>query len=305
MTARKGLQHAQRFQSEQKLAEDLAESKADIYVLNARELAEFWLTVQRQEGKSQPQIESAFKQLTGLDSTTQILSLGRDYGAAGNDLATMLVLGTDLKRGSRFFETYSMVTQNGRNYIIFKGNHRARLIVKGTRYLATNTLMIKMAVGTEGLKNSAKSGFLVSVIFSVSLHSIQWLFEDEYRWTHWLAGISTDLVKIAIASTAGYLAAAGAALFMGAAVVAVVPIIVGVAVSLLVGYTLNVIDKKFEITKSLIQWFEYQEKSLLDKVNAGIVYITSSTVRYVKRSLYKTATDKINQLLRRRPQLWL
>ncbi|HAW93386.1 MULTISPECIES: hypothetical protein [unclassified Arsukibacterium] len=305
MTARKGLQHAQRFQSEQKLAEDLAESRADIYVLNARELAEFWLTVQRQEGKSQSQIDSSFKQLTGLDPTTQILALGRDYGAAGNDLATMLVLGTDLKGGSRFFETYSMVTQNGRNYIIFKGNHRARLIVKGTRYLATKTLMIKMAVGTEGLKNSAKSGFLVSVIFSVTLHSIQWLFEDEYRWTHWLAGISTDLVKIAIASTAGYLAAAGIALFMGAAVVAVVPIVVGVAVSLLVGYTLNVIDKKFEITKSLIQWFEYQEKSLLDKVNAGIVYVTSSTVLYVKRSLYKTATDKINQLLRRRPQLWL
>jgi hypothetical protein len=165
--------------------------------------------------------------------------------------------------------------------------------------------MIKMAVGTEGLKNSAKSGFLVSVIFSVSLHSIQWLFEDEYRWTHWLAGISTDLVKIAIASTAGYLAAAGAAFFMGAAVVAVVPIIVGVAVSLLVGFTLNVIDKKFEITKSLIQWFEYQEKSLLDKVDAGIVYITSSAVQYVKRSLFKSTTDKINQLLRRRPQLWL
>ncbi|KKO49475.1 hypothetical protein VT06_06500 [Arsukibacterium sp. MJ3] len=300
-----GKQQAMRFQLEQKLVEDLAGSKADIYVLNARELAEFWLTVQRQEGKSQPQIESTFKQLTGLDSTIQILSLGRDYGPAGNDLATILVLGTDLKRGSRFFETYSMVTQNGRNYIIFKGNHRARLVVKGTRYLATNTLMIKMAVGTEGLKNSAKSGFLVSVIFSVSLHSIQWLFEDEYRWTHSLAGISTDLVKIAIASTAGYLAAAGAAFFMGAAVVAVVPIIVGVAVSLLVGFTLNVIDKKFEITKSLIQWFEYQEKSLLDKVNAGIVYITSSAVQYVKRSLYKSTTDKINQLLRRRPQLWL
>ncbi|WP_372624850.1 hypothetical protein [Arsukibacterium sp.] len=110
MAARKGLKQAQRFQSEQKLAEDLAESKADIYVLNARELAEFWLTVQRQEGKSQPQIENTFKHLTGSDSTTQILTLGRDYGAAGNDLATMLVLGTDLKRGSRFFETYSMVT---------------------------------------------------------------------------------------------------------------------------------------------------------------------------------------------------
>lgn len=48
-------QQAQRIQLQQQLEKDLSESQADIYVLSARELTEFWLTVQRHEGKSQPQ----------------------------------------------------------------------------------------------------------------------------------------------------------------------------------------------------------------------------------------------------------
>lgn len=305
MTAYLAQQQAQRIQFQQQLEKDLAESQADIYVLNARELTEFWLTVQQHEGKTQPQIEAMFKDLTGLDLAKQLLATGRDYGAAGNDLATVVVLGADLKRGSRFFETYRTVKQGGQTYIIFKGNHRARLIIKGTRYLATNTVMLKMAIGTEGLIKSAKSGFLVSVVFSVTLHSIQWLFEDEYRWTNWLAGVSTDLVKITIASAAGYFAAVGVAALMGATVVAVVPIIAGVAISLLTGYFLNVIDNHFKITESLLRWFEYQERSVIEKVNDGIAYIVTSSATYVKRQLYKASIEKMNQILRRNPLPWL
>jgi len=307
MTAYLALQQAQRVQFQQQLEKDLAESKADIYVLNARELTEFWLTVQRQEGKSQSQIEVAFKELTGLDLAKQLLGTGRDYAAAGNDLATVAVLGKDLKRGSRFFESYRTVTQNGRNYIIFKGNHRARLIIKGTRYLATNTVMLKMAIGKEGLKHAAKSGFLVSVIFSVSLHSIQWLFEDEYRWTHWLAGVSTDLVKIAIASTAGYLASIGTAAIITAltgATIAVLPLAVGVAVCIGVGITLNAIDDHFQITQSLIRHLEQKEADIKRKAYDGIYYVIRSTTESVKKQLIKSAIRKLNELVRFKFQLW-
>ncbi len=307
MTAYLAQQHAQRVHFQQQLEKDLAESKADIYVLNARELTEFWITVQRHEGKSQPQIEAMFKELTGLDLAQQLLANGRDYGAAGKDAATVAVLGADLKRGSRFFETYRTVTQNGRNYIIFKGNHRARLIIKGTRYLATNTVMLKMAIGKEGLKRSAKSGFLVSVIFSTTLHSIQWLFEDEYRWTNWLAGISTDLVKIAIASTAGYLASIGTAAIMTAvtgATIAVVPLAVGIAVCIGMGFILNVIDNHFQITQSLIRHLEQKEHEVKRAASEGIYYIIRSATESVKRQLVRSALRKLNDLTKFPFQLW-
>jgi ABC-type dipeptide/oligopeptide/nickel transport system permease subunit len=61
------------------------------------------------------------------------------------------------------------------------------------------------------------------------------------------------LVKITIASAAGYFAAVGSAALMGATVVAIVPIMAGVAISLVAGYFLNVIDNHFKITESLIQ----------------------------------------------------
>ncbi len=307
MTAYLAQQQAQRIQLQQQLEKDLAESQADIYVLNARELTEFWLTVQRHEGKTQPQIEAMFKDLTGLDLAKQLLATGRDYGSASKDAATVAVLGADLKRGSRFFETYRTVKQGGQTYIIFKGNHRARLIIKGTRYLATNTVMLKMAIGKEGLKNSAKSGFLVSVVFSTTLHSIQWLFEDEYRWTNWLAGVSTDLVKIAIASTAGYLASIGTAAFMTAvtgATIAVVPLAVGIAVCIGVGFILNTIDNHFQITQSLIRNLEQKELEVKHAASEGIYYIIRSATESVKRQLVRSAVRKLNDLAKIPFQLW-
>lgn len=307
MTAYLAQQQAQRIKFEQQLEKDLTESQSDIYVLNARELTEFWLTVQRHEGKSQQQIDTGYKALTGLDLAQQLLVSGRDYGAAANDLAVVAVLGADLKRGSRFFETYRTVTQNGRTYIIFKGNHRARLIIKGTRYLATNTVMLKMAIGSEGLKKSAKTGFLVSVVFSTTLHSIQWLFEDEYRWTNWLAGVSTDLVKIAIASTAGYLASIGTAAIMTAiagATIAVVPLAVGVAVCIGVGFALNAIDNHFQITQSLIRHLEHKEREVKRAASEGIYYIIRSATESVKRQLVRSAIRKLNDLTKLPFQLW-
>ncbi|MBZ9610522.1 hypothetical protein [Rheinheimera maricola] len=307
MTAYLAHQQAQRFLYQQQLEKDLAESQADIYVLNARELTEFWLTVQRHEGKSQSQIESVFNDLTGMDLSKQLLATGRDFGSASKDLTTVAVLGADLKRGSRFFESYRTVTQNGRNYIIFKGNHRARLIIKGTRYLATNTVMLKMAIGGEGLKASAKSGFIVSIVFSVTLHSIQWIFEDEYRWTHWLAGVTTDLVKIVIASAAGYLAsiatAAGIAALTGGTI-AVLPLAIGVVVCVGVGFTLNAIDDHFQITQSLVKHLEQKEAYIKRKAYDGVYYVIRSATESVQRKLIKSATRKINELVRFKFQLW-
>ncbi|SEB03443.1 hypothetical protein [Alkalimonas amylolytica] len=292
---------------QQQLQQQFTENQTDIYVLNAREITDFWLTVQRQEGKSQVQSAALFEELTGVALATAITQFGRDYGAAGNDARVLAVLATDLQRGGRFFSTYETVTRNGRQYIIFKGNHRARQVIKGTRYLASNTSLIKMAVGKEGLKQSAKSGFLVSVIFSLSLHSIQWLFEDEYRWTNWLAGISTDLVKIAIAGAAGYFAALGAASLSIALVggtIAVVPLAAGVIAAIIVGVALNYADEHFQVTQRLIQYLEEKEEEAKRKLFDGFYYAIQSGVKSVKTQLTQAATRKINDLLRFNPRLW-
>ncbi|MDP4537087.1 hypothetical protein Q3O60_12885 [Alkalimonas collagenimarina] len=307
MTAYIAQQHASSQLRQQQLKKQLDENQVDIYVLNAREVTDFWLTVQRQEGKTQVQAEALFQQLTGLTVVTAVGEFGRDYGAASNDVRVLTVLANDLKRGGRFFDTYRTTMQNGRQYIIFKGNHRARQVVKGTRYLASNTGLVKMAVGKEGLKQSAKSGFLVSVIFSLSLHSLQWLFEDEYRWTNWLAGISTDLVKIAIAGAAGYFAGLGAAALSAAifgGTIVVVPIAAGIIATLFVGAALSYADEHFQITQRLIQYLTKKEEKAKHKIYDGLYYAIISTSQSVKRQLTQAARRKINDILRSNPLLW-
>ncbi|MCC5825438.1 hypothetical protein [Alkalimonas sp.] len=305
MTAFIAQQQASQQLRQQQLQQQLAENQVDIYVLNARELTDFWLTVQRQEGKTQAQSAALFEQLTGVALATAITQYGRDYGAATNDARVLAVLATDLQRGGRFFSTYRTVTQNGSQYIIFKGNHRARQVIKGTRYLATNTGLVNMAVGKEGLKNSAKSGFLVSVIFSLSLHSLQWLFEDEYRWTNWLAGISTDLVKIAIAGAAGYFASVGVlAIFAKAGVIAIVPLGAGVLVAVGVGFLLSAIDNHYGITEQLIHYLEKKEAEAKRSIYDGVFYVVRSASQSVQRQLSRSATRRIQELLRVNPSLW-
>ncbi|SEA62258.1 hypothetical protein [Alkalimonas amylolytica] len=308
MTAFIAQHHASQQLRQQQLQQQLAENQVDIYVLNTRELTDFWLTVQRQEGKTEAQSAALFEQLTGLALATALSQYGRDFGSATNDARVLAVLATDLQRGGRFFSTYRTVTQNGRQYIIFKGNHRARQVIKGTRYLASNTGLVKMAVGKEGLKQSAKSGFLVSVIFSLSLHSLQWLFEDEYRWTNWLAGISTDLVKIAIAGAAGYLVGMVPIVLAKGAVMAILPLGLGIIAALTAGYLLNELDRRLHLTTRLAYYLEQQEVKHMEPVKQriydGIYYLISSTVQAKKRQMSRAAMRRIQELTGIRPRIW-
>src|SRR5690625_5535028 len=66
---------------------------------------------------------------------------------------------------------------------------------------------MKLGIGGDAMKATLKSGVMVSVIFSTSLNSIKWLFEEDYRWLDWLGHLSVDVTKIIVASVAGCLAA--------------------------------------------------------------------------------------------------
>ncbi|TMP41865.1 hypothetical protein, partial [Pseudoalteromonas sp. S1688] len=68
------------------------------------------------------------------------------------------------------------------------------------------TQVVNVGVGKEALKHGAKRGFNISVVFSVTLNSINWLFEENYRWTNWVATPSTDMVKPDVGALAGVLA---------------------------------------------------------------------------------------------------
>lgn len=144
----------------------------------------------------------------------------------------------------------------GRKYVIFKGYPGQREIFKGTRYLATNPKVVRMAIGPKGITESAKNGFAVAFVISVSLETLNYLLSDEETLAEFLGTVTADTVKIAIAAIAGSLAGILAGSVSIAAGVVSAPLVVAIAVGLATGAVLNILDRRYGVTKALINSYE-------------------------------------------------
>ncbi|EGI72998.1 hypothetical protein PH505_ba00670 [Pseudoalteromonas distincta] len=275
------------------LESDFNKYQTDIFVLTHEEFFKLWVAFQTARGKSQTAIEQYLSEITGLSIAQISLASAATYGSAIKDTPSFLAIYNDFKRSGNILGKYEPITRNGKKYIAFKGNHKVRTILKGTRYLANNTQVVNVGVGKEALKQGAKSGFYISVFFSVTLNSINWLFEEDYRWTNWLATTSTDIVKAVLGALAGVLA--GIALASGT--VAVVAIGSGIIIGVIVSIGLNSIDKRFEITKSLIKYLEYKERYLMKTTGEEIHRVYIATVSSFLKSIKIKARKDLNSFL--------
>ena len=275
------------------LESDFNKYQTDIFVLTHEEFLKLWVAVQSARGKSQAEIEQYLSEVTGLSLAQISLANAATFGSAIKDTPSFLAIYNDFKRSGNIFGKYEPITRNGKKYVVFKGNHKVRTILRGTRYLANNTQVVNVGVGKEALKQGAKSGFYISVFFSVTLNSINWLFEEDYRWTNWLATTSTDIVKAVIGALAGIFA--GIALASGT--VAVVAIGSGIIIGVIVSMGLNSIDERLKITKSFIKYLEYKERQLMKTTGEEIHRVYIATVNSFLKSIKIKARKDLNSFL--------
>ncbi|MCB5213588.1 hypothetical protein LHL18_08810 [Rheinheimera aquimaris] len=207
-----------------------------------------------------------------------------------------------MKRSGSILGQYYFQTQNGKKYIIFKGRAGLRQILTGTRYLANNSKVMQLGIGGQAMRASARGGVLVSVIFSATLNTIDWIFKDEFRWTNWLATISTDIVKAAIASAAGYAAgmvvSAGLVAITGASI-AIFPLAAAILVGIGIGFALNWLDNKYGVTQAIINHLNRIEYDTKKDISDGVYYVVSAAGQAVKRQLTGAIRSYLSSLLRR------
>lgn len=273
----------------------------DIYVQDCRELVELWIAEQKSKGKSQQQIESLFQQITGSKLADTLENAGRAFGSniisATTDSKMLVALAGEMKRSGSILGRYYIDTHGGKQYVIFKGRPGLRKILTGTRYLVNNTKVMNIGVGGQALRASAKGGFIVSVIFSLTLNSIDWVLKDEFRWTNWVGNVSTDIVKAVISGAAGY--AAGMYFAGSAATIAILPLGAAIIAGIVVAGALYALDNHFGITKAIIEHLERTERNLKNEVRDGFYYIIQSTGHAVRRQLESHVRSYISGLLRR------
>lgn len=210
-----------------RLASEWTENQADIYTLDERDLTAIWIATQKANGKTNEQIIAQYEELTGSYSLTlgeQTFEVVNLYAAtavnAGRDSRALAILGRDMQRSGNALGNFHIRPHNGRNYIVFKGNHRLRQVIRGTRYSLSNPMIIKMGIGADGLKGAAKGGVYVTLVVSVGVNSYAWIFEVSFGWQDFLSNLSADMVKAAIAIAFGYFTAKKTAAFTGMVVIA-------------------------------------------------------------------------------------
>ncbi|MFK7821560.1 MAG: hypothetical protein AB8G99_22790 [Planctomycetaceae bacterium] len=179
-----------------------------------------------------------------------------------SDVATLKTLLEEFGLTGKFVTK----TTNGRQYIILKGDQRAREVFRGTRYLKANPKIVEMAIGRLGAASSVTKGSFLTVFVYCFVDAPKVLFEYRDKTLGELGvRFGSDLTKIALSGLAG---AAAGALAAGSGVV-VAPLAAAIIVGIGVGMGLDYIDQRFKITEQLEAYAREKQEEFEKSFNRG------------------------------------
>lgn len=250
------------------------ENNVDVGLLGAEGALHLWLAQARGNGQSQEAALASLRTLVSdaaldalWDDIEGVLAFGKSWTASLMDAKLLTELGLDLKRGGSFLTRYRIATYGGKQYIIFKGAHKARQALTGTRYLAANTKVVNMGIGKLGAAKSIKGGMFITLFLTVGFRALEQLLNDEATWHDFVGGLAGDVVKIGIAGGASMIAACLAGAGATAGAIAVGPLFAAIAVGVVVGLALDYVDEQIGFTQGLINGLREAEQNLLESMS--------------------------------------
>ena len=187
------------------------------------------------------------------------VNFGAAYTAAGQDIVTLTKLIADL--GGIGAKAY-LKTYGGKVHIILKGRPGLRKILTGTKYGIKNPKIISMGLGRAGAIKSAKVGGILTIVLLTVYRVVDYFITDESSLSQLVGRLSTDIVKVGLATGASIAAAA----VMGGFTIAIGPILAVVVVGIGVSLALDELDEYFGITDRIIMGLD----EMGDDVNSYI-----------------------------------
>lgn len=151
--------------------------------------------------------------------------------------------------GKIYFKKYG-----GKTFVILKGYAGLRPTIKGTRYKLTNPKFATWQIAHKDVVKGARESARIGVWIVCAIDVLDFFFRDTATLGELFGHLAVDIPSVVIAAAAGALtemAIVGGAALLGVSVVAVGPVIVGVAVAAFVGYELGNLDEKYQISKKL------------------------------------------------------
>lgn len=269
----------------QELAKSMDSNQADILILTFPQ----YFSILEDKTKNNPRLENTIRTIL---ANTSFGSYWRGtfspnasqpwVGPAAQSANDVLAITKTLNAiGMAGITSYVKTTATG-SYIIIKGYaaHRSGALT-GTRYLATNPLMMKLGLGVQSLKGIAIGGFVLGVTVSTGIEVVDFIFNDEKTMYDLVGGIGVEAVKGGLGGLMAYGMGIAAGSFTA---VAVAPLLTMAVFAFIGGFALNYYDDQFKIKSKVIDAL----KILPENTKQGLYKINEKSESWLNKIQNRT-----------------
>ncbi|MEA5226399.1 hypothetical protein VB296_26775, partial [Enterobacter cloacae] len=148
-------------------------------------------------------------------------------------------------------------------------------ILNGTRYRIDHPKVLEVGIGRAGFRNGIMSGARFCIWFSACWRLVELIFKSDHDVAAFLGNVTMDVAKVIVGVFVSRLVGRGAVWFVSTFVAsAAVPIwgqiVCVVALGVLIAYSLNVVDKHYDLSDKLIGFIKkgLKEKQKIAEWNA-------------------------------------
>ena len=198
-------------------------------------------------------------------SATKNLSKLFSYQQAGKIVFTLKGLGIKA----------TQYAYQGKLYVKITGYPSLRRILNGTRYRIDHPKVLEVGIGRAGFRNGIMSGARFCIWFSACWRLVELIFKSDHDVAAFLGNVTMDVAKVIVGVFVSRLGGRGAVWFVSTFVAsAAVPIwgqiVCVVALGVLIAYSLNVVDKHYDLSDKLIGFIKkgLKEKQKIAEWNA-------------------------------------
>jgi len=274
----------------------------EIIYLSLEEATKVWLSLQVKEGKiNAAEADKLWESAkTGWSGDGKVAAKAiADYFSPVQDLGLAAVIARDLGPyvGKAYLKDYA-----GKTHIIFKGNPRSRKILTGTRYTLSNSKIVSLGIGKEGVRNLSRKGGILSIVLVTAFNIADFALNDNVTLSHFIGAMVVD-ISIVVASAA--IGAVVTTALVGAGIITSVvigPIIAVVAITAIVAWGLGKVADKLKLKEKIVAALDAaydlkvaQAKAIKNAAKNKAINITGNVIEL----LLESATNELKSRLRR------
>ncbi|EMM6763272.1 PAAR domain-containing protein [Pluralibacter gergoviae] len=190
-----------------------------------------------------------------------------NYGTNIKDVVTTSILISQL--GSYGIKATMYLNEQGTELIKLSGYPGIRKILNAPVFAAKNPKIVDVGIGKYGLANSIVEGARLTFYVAAAYRTINYIMNDEVRFSEFIGSLATDVVKIGISS---------AVIWTVGTIIATPWVVLNLAVVVVVGtlaaITLNYLDEKFGVTDKVVAYIESAQQEFANKareVEGGLI----------------------------------